>query len=111
MQNFSGQKFVLASPECDPAEVSRVRASSICRVPDSADSGGHIFHSLQILLLPAGTFLVFVGPCPFLGTAVTRYPVTGDVEGSHLMLILLSWTSVTCIWDGVSISGQQKRGF
>lgn len=63
------------------------------------------------VLLPAGTFLVFVGPCPFLGTAVTRYPVTGDVEGSHLMLILLSWTSVTCIWDGVSISGQQKQVF
>lgn len=58
------------------------------------------------VLLPGGTFLVFVGPWPFLGTAVTRYPVTGDVEGSHLMLILLSCTSVTCIWDGVSISGQ-----
>lgn len=63
------------------------------------------------VLSPAGTFLVFVGPCPFLGTAVTRYPVTGDVEGSHLMLILLSWTSVTCIWDGVSISEQQKKVF
>lgn len=62
-------------------------------------------------LLPAGTFFVFEGPRASLGAAVTRYPVTGDVEGSHLMLMLLSWTSVTCIWDGVSISGQQKSFF
>lgn len=78
------------------------------------DSNPQVLRSLQIcgkrfcVLLPGGTFLVFVGPCPFLGTAVTRYPVTGDDEGSHLMLMLLSWTSVTCIWDGVSISGQEK---
>lgn len=80
------------------------------------DFSGHILHSLQIQwrmsgLLPAGTFFVFEGPRASLGAAVTRYPVTGDVEGSHLMLMLLSWTSVTCIWDGVSISGQQKSFF
>lgn len=40
------------------------------------------------------------GPCPFLGTPVTLYPLMGPWAGLHLTVTLLSFTSITSISEG-----------
>lgn len=53
--------------------------------------------------------MVFTGPEPSLGARVTLYLVTGELEGNHLILIAESWTLVTCILDGLSISIKENK--
>lgn len=42
------------------------------------------------------------GPCPFLGTPVTLYPLIGPWAGLHLTVTLLSFTSITSMSEGES---------
>lgn len=54
--------------------------------------------------LPGATTSAKVGPCPFSGVPVTRYPEMGPTAGLQRTVIVLSFTSVTSISDGDSIS-------
>lgn len=52
--------------------------------------------------IPGATTSVKDGPCPFLGTPVTLYPLIGPWAGLHLTVTLLSFTSITSISEGES---------
>ncbi len=54
--------------------------------------------------LPGATTSEKVCPCPFSGVPVTRYPEMGPSAGLQRTVIVLSFTSVTSISDGDSIS-------
>lgn len=55
-------------------------------------------------MLPGATTSEKEGPLPFRGVPVTRYPDTGPVAGVQRTVMVLSFTSVTSISDGDSIS-------
>lgn len=60
-------------------------------------------------LVPGATTSVKDGPCPFLGTPVTLYPLMGPWAGLHLTVTLLSFTSITSISDGELTPGREKK--